>query len=79
MAGVIDASFNKVIVKTLHPTFGAEIQVPDWKNIDDASVQEIRAAVDKVIVCHATHKRNNVLTSTPFIVRFCRLQKHRLR
>lgn len=52
MAGVIDNSFNKVTVKTLHPTFGAEITVANWETLDDATVEEIRSVVDKVSVCY---------------------------
>jgi hypothetical protein len=50
MAGVlyIDTSFTKVTVKPVHPTFGCEVQVPDWNNLDDATVQEITRAGTKV-------------------------------
>lgn len=50
MAGVlyIDTSFNKITVKPVHPTFGAEIQVPDWNNLDDDAVREIISAANKV-------------------------------
>ena len=50
MAGVlyIDPSFSKVTVKLVHPTFGAEVQVPDWDNLDDEGVQEISRACNKV-------------------------------
>jgi len=50
MAGVlyIDTSFTKITVKPVHPTFGAEIQVPDWNNLDDDAVREISNACNKV-------------------------------
>lgn len=50
MAGVlyIDTSFTKITVKPIHPTFGAEVQVPDWNNVDDDTVQEITRAGNKV-------------------------------
>ncbi|TPX06846.1 uncharacterized protein E0L32_002342 [Thyridium curvatum] len=49
MAGVlyIDTSFTKVTVKPVHPTFGCEVQVPDWDNMDDETVQEISRAANK--------------------------------
>ncbi|KAJ5605726.1 hypothetical protein N7510_008507 [Penicillium lagena] len=49
MAGVlyIDQSFSKVTVKPVHPTFGAEVQVSDWDNLDDEGVQEISRACNK--------------------------------
>ena len=50
MAGVlyIDTSFAKITVKPVHPTFGAEVEVPDWKNVDDDTVREISRAANKV-------------------------------
>jgi len=50
MAGVlyIDTSFAKITVKPVHPTFGAEVVVSDWKNLDDETVQEISRACNKV-------------------------------
>ena len=50
MAGVlyIDTSFTKITVKPVHPTFGAEIQVSDWNNLDDDAVREISSAANKV-------------------------------
>lgn len=50
MAGVlyIDTSFTKITVKPVHPTFGAEIQVSDWNNLDDDAVREISRAGEKV-------------------------------
>ena len=50
MAGIlyIDTSFTKITVKPVHPTFGAEIQVPDWNNLDDDSIKEISRAANKV-------------------------------
>ncbi|KAK1762180.1 hypothetical protein QBC33DRAFT_581908 [Phialemonium atrogriseum] len=53
MAGVlyIDTSFAKITVKPVHPTFGAEIEVPDWKNVDDDTVREISRAANKYAFC----------------------------
>ncbi|KEZ45110.1 hypothetical protein SAPIO_CDS2543 [Scedosporium apiospermum] len=53
MAGVlyIDTSFTKITVKPVHPTFGAEIQVPDWNNLDDDAVREISNACNKYGFC----------------------------
>jgi len=50
MTGVlyIDTSFTKIVVKPVHPTFGAEVQVPDWNNLDDDAVREISSAANKV-------------------------------
>ena len=50
MAGVlyIDTAFTKITVKPVHPTFGAEIKVPDWQNLDDETMQEIKKAGTKV-------------------------------
>ena len=50
MAGVlyIDTSFTKITVKPVHPTFGAEVVVPDWSNLDDETMQEISRAGNKV-------------------------------
>lgn len=50
MAGVIylDTSFTKITVKPVHPTFGAEIQIADWNNLDDEAIQEISRAANKV-------------------------------
>ena len=38
-------------MKELHPTFGAEIEGVDFKNVDDETLAEVRAAVDKVRAC----------------------------
>lgn len=45
----MDTSFTKITVKPVHPTFGAEIEVPDWNNgnVDDETVEEIRRAGNK--------------------------------
>ena len=50
MAGIlyIDTSFTKITVKPVHPSFGAEIQIADWNNLDDEAVQEISRACNKV-------------------------------
>jgi hypothetical protein len=50
MAGVIylDTSFTKITVKPVHPTFGAEIQISDWNNLDDDAIKEIIRAGNKV-------------------------------
>ncbi|KAL1869977.1 hypothetical protein VTK73DRAFT_2898 [Phialemonium thermophilum] len=53
MAGIlyIDTAFTKITVKPVHPTFGAEVQVPDWNNLDDETVQEIAKACGKYGFC----------------------------
>ena len=50
MAGIlyIDTSFTKITVKPVHPSFGAEIQVADWNNLDDDAIREISRAGNKV-------------------------------
>jgi alpha-ketoglutarate-dependent 2,4-dichlorophenoxyacetate dioxygenase len=49
MPGLVQESpFKRITVKELHPTFAAEVQDVDFANVDDETVAEIRAAVDKV-------------------------------
>jgi alpha-ketoglutarate-dependent taurine dioxygenase len=50
MAGVlyIDTTFSKITVKPVHPTFGAQVEVPDWNNLDDETIDEITRAGAKV-------------------------------
>lgn len=52
MAGIlyIDTSFSRITVKPVHPTFGAEIQVPNWNHLDDETVREISRAGMKVSI-----------------------------
>lgn len=49
MPGLIQTSeFNQLNVKPLHPTFGAEIDGLDFRNLSDEGFQEILAAMAKV-------------------------------
>lgn len=45
----VDSAFNKITVTPVHPTFGAEIKVPNWNNgdVDDETLEEIVRAGNK--------------------------------
>jgi alpha-ketoglutarate-dependent 2,4-dichlorophenoxyacetate dioxygenase len=50
MPGLIQtSSFQKLDVKPLHPTFGAEIENVNLSNVSDETFQEILAAMAKVL------------------------------
>ncbi|SPO07495.1 uncharacterized protein DNG_10189 [Cephalotrichum gorgonifer] len=52
MPGVVDISeFSRISVRELHPTFAAEVSGIDWTNVDDETLEEIKAAVHKYGVC----------------------------
>jgi alpha-ketoglutarate-dependent 2,4-dichlorophenoxyacetate dioxygenase len=49
MPGLIQTStFQKLNIKPLHPTFGAEIEDVNLSNVSDETFQEILAAMAKV-------------------------------
>lgn len=73
MAGVlyIDTSFTKIVVKPVHPTFGAEVQVPDWNNLDDDAIREISSAANKVksiLLYHPRHPPSIFLTARDYFL-----------
>jgi alpha-ketoglutarate-dependent taurine dioxygenase len=49
MPGLVQSSpFKRIKVVELHPTFAAEVQGVNFADLDDETVAEVRAAVDKV-------------------------------
>lgn len=43
-----ESPFKTITVKEVHPTFAAEIEGVDWKNLSDEQFNEIFAAQAKV-------------------------------
>jgi len=50
MGGTIENNFKRIKARQLHPTFAAEIEGVDFKNLDDETVAEVKSAIEKVRV-----------------------------
>lgn len=44
----VDSPFKTIKVKEVHPTFAAEVEGVDWKNLSDEQFNEVFAAMAKV-------------------------------
>ena len=60
-----EPAFKTITVKEVHPTFAAEVEGVDWKNLSDEQFREIFAAMAKVRYAHISHSFSYQVSSTP--------------
>jgi alpha-ketoglutarate-dependent 2,4-dichlorophenoxyacetate dioxygenase len=60
-----ESPFKTIKVKEVHPTFAAEVEGVDWKNLSDEQFNEVFAAMAKVSSASHHIHHNLKLVHTP--------------